>query len=51
MSVAVRDHYANQNTDVDEVIKTHSNLVRKIAWQVHGHAPARRFCAPNYYAF
>ena len=36
MSIAVRDHYANQNTDVDELIKTHSDLVRKIAWQVYG---------------
>ena len=36
MSVAVQDHYANQKTDVDELIKTHSDLVRKIAWQVHG---------------
>ena len=36
MSIAVRDHYANHNTDVDELIKTHSDLVRKIAWQVHG---------------
>jgi RNA polymerase sigma factor for flagellar operon FliA len=36
MSVAVQDHYANQKTDVDELIKTHSDLVRKIAWQIHG---------------
>ena len=36
MSVAMQDHYANQKTDVDELIKQHSDLVRKIAWQVHG---------------
>lgn len=36
MSVAVQDHYANQKIDVDELIKTHSDLVRKIAWQIHG---------------
>ena len=30
------DHYAKQKIDVDELIKTHSELVRKIAWQVHG---------------
>ena len=36
MSIAMQDHYANQKTDVDELIKTHSDLVRKIAWQVHG---------------
>ena len=36
MSIAMQDHYANQKTDVDELITTHSNLVRKIAWQVHG---------------
>jgi len=32
----MQDHYANQKTDVDELIKTHSDLVRKIAWQIHG---------------
>ena len=32
----MQDHYANQKTDVDELIKTHGDLVRKIAWQVHG---------------
>ncbi len=36
MSIAMQDHYANQKADVNELIKTHSNLVRKIAWQVHG---------------
>jgi RNA polymerase sigma factor for flagellar operon FliA len=36
MSIAIQDHYANQKADVDELIKSHSNLVRKIAWQVHG---------------
>ena len=36
MSIAVQDHYANHKTDVDELIRTHSDLVRKIAWQVHG---------------
>ena len=34
--MAARDHYANQKIDVDELIKTHSDLVRKIAWQIHG---------------
>ena len=36
MSMAARDHYANQKIDVDELIKAHSDLVRKIAWQIHG---------------
>jgi RNA polymerase sigma factor for flagellar operon FliA len=36
MSIAMQDHYANQKADVNELIKSHSNLVRKIAWQVHG---------------
>ena len=36
MNMAARDHYANQKIDVDELIKTHSDLVRKIAWQIHG---------------
>jgi RNA polymerase sigma factor for flagellar operon FliA len=30
------DHYANQSVDVDEVVKTHGNLVKKIAWHIHG---------------
>jgi RNA polymerase sigma factor for flagellar operon FliA len=34
--MAASDHYANQKIDVDELIKTHSDLVRKIAWQIHG---------------
>jgi len=36
MGMAERDHYANQKDDVEELIKSHSDLVRKIAWQVHG---------------
>ena len=32
MSVAMQDYYANQKNDVDELIKKHSDLVRKIAW-------------------
>ena len=36
MNMAARDHYASQKIDVDELIKTHSDLVRKIAWQIHG---------------
>ena len=36
MNMAALDHYANQKIDVDELIKTHSGLVRKIAWQIHG---------------
>ena len=36
MNMAARDHYANQKRDVDELIKSHSDLVRKIAWQIHG---------------
>ena len=34
MNMAARDHYANQKIDVDELIKTHIDLVRKIAWQI-----------------
>ena len=33
------NHYANQKTDVDELIKTHSNLVRKV--------PGRCMVAPS----
>ena len=36
MNTAKRDHYARQKNDVDDLIKRHSELVRKIAWQVHG---------------
>ena len=36
MGMAERDHYANQKDDVEELTKSHSDLVRKIAWQVHG---------------
>ena len=36
MSIAARDHYDNQTIDVEELIKTHSDLIRKIAWQIHG---------------
>ena len=36
MNRVVHDHYANQKNDVDELVRSHSNLVRKIAWQVHG---------------
>jgi len=36
MNTVKRDHYANQKNDVDDLIKRHSELVRKIAWQVHG---------------
>ena len=49
MNMAARDHYANQKIDVDELIKTHSDLVRKIAWQIHGREFAKRFCGPNHY--
>lgn len=30
--------YAEQQPDVDELIASHSELVRKIAWQIHGRA-------------
>ena len=33
-----RDHYADQKIDVDEVIKSNTNLVKKIAWHIHGRA-------------
>ena len=36
MRVAKQDHYANQKIDVNELINAHSDLVHKIAWQVHG---------------
>ena len=38
MSSTKRDHYADQKIDVDEVIKSNTNLVKKIAWHIHGRA-------------
>ena len=38
MSSTKRDLYADQKMDIDEVIRTHSNLVKKIAWHIHGRA-------------
>ena len=38
MSSIKRDHYADQKIDIDEVIKSHSNLVKKIAWHIYGRA-------------
>ena len=38
MSSTKRDHYADQKIDVDEVIKSNTNLVRKIAWHIYGRA-------------
>ena len=38
MSSTKRDHYADQKIDVDEVIKLNANLVKKIAWHIHGRA-------------
>ena len=34
----MKHYYAEQQTDVDELIASHSELVRKIAWQIHGRA-------------
>jgi len=38
MSSTKRDHYADQKIDIEDVIKSHSNLVKKIAWHIHGRA-------------
>ena len=38
MSSIKRDHYADQKIDVDEVIKSNTNLVKKIAWHIYGRA-------------
>ena len=38
MSSTKRDHYADQKIDVDEVIKSNTNLVKKIAWHIYGRA-------------
>ena len=38
MSSTKRDLYADQKMDIDEVIRNHSNLVKKIAWHIHGRA-------------
>ena len=38
MSSTKRDHYADQTIDVDEVIKSNTNLVKKIAWHIYGRA-------------
>ena len=34
----MKHSYAAQQPDVDELIASHSDLVRKIAWQIHGRA-------------
>jgi RNA polymerase sigma factor for flagellar operon FliA len=38
MSSIKRDHYADQKIDLDEVIKSNTNLVKKIAWHIYGRA-------------
>ena len=38
MSSTKRDHYADQKIDIDEVIKSNTNLVKKIAWHIYGRA-------------
>ena len=38
MSSTKRDLYADQTIDVDEVIKSNTNLVKKIAWHIYGRA-------------
>ena len=38
MSSIKRDHYADQKMNMDEVIKSHTNLVKKIAWHIYGRA-------------
>ena len=38
MSSTKRDHYADQKIDVDEVIKSNTHLVKKIAWHIYGRA-------------
>ena len=38
MSSTKRDQYVDQKIDVEEVISSHSNLVKKIAWHVYGRA-------------
>ena len=38
MSSTKRDHYADQTIDVDEVIKSNTHLVKKIAWHIYGRA-------------
>ena len=34
----MKHSYAEQQPDVDELITANSELVRKIAWQIHGRA-------------
>ena len=34
----MKHSYAEQHPDVDELVNSHSELVRKIAWQIHGRA-------------
>ena len=38
MSSTKIDHYADQKIDIDEVIKSNTNLVKKIAWHIYGRA-------------
>ena len=38
MNSTKRDQYADQKIDIEEVIGSHSNLVKKIAWHIYGRA-------------
>ena len=38
MNSTKRDQYADQKIDIEEVISSHSNLVKKIAWHIYGRA-------------
>ena len=38
MNSTKRDQYADQKIDVEEVISSHTNLVKKIAWHIYGRA-------------
>lgn len=36
MNSTKRDHYTDQKTDIEDVIKSHTNLVKKISWHIYG---------------
>ena len=38
MSSTKRDHYADQKIDIDDVIKSNTSLVKRIAWHIYGRA-------------
>ena len=38
MNSTKRDQYADQKINIEEVVSSHSNLVKKVAWHIYGRA-------------